>query len=344
MVSVKNILSEVFCLILWCQACLAQGDHFVTLSTVKARPVAMGGAFTAIIDDLPAIDYNPACFNLYDFEKEHRLTFFINPMAPVVALREQIESSKNNQEITRTELLKSLSLLIKAMVFSFRPLDVGVLLSEESLTPPTRLERKQFFSAEPFWNNNSHSVVARLKLARQVSLGLVGTRFSAEDSMKTIQGWSLNYGVLLRSDNSFSLGVVYISLPQKLPHYRTPLEKMVDDTINLGLSYQLSPVLILSMDVRNISADQKRLINQLRFGFDSSPFSWIALRGGYFEEIKGKRTISLGTGLFDLNRFFHPEARFDHKNFLINYSFVYEYQKGVTPVSKWHFFSFILRL
>ena len=50
----------------------------------------MGGAFTAVDDDLAALLYNPASFSLY---KDHRanvgrVTLFLNPLAPVVALHE----------------------------------------------------------------------------------------------------------------------------------------------------------------------------------------------------------------------------------------------------------------
>ena len=57
----------------------AQNNRFVTLSHVKARPLAMGGAFTAVEGDLAAINFNPAAFSLFEVKKPKRFTFFFEP-------------------------------------------------------------------------------------------------------------------------------------------------------------------------------------------------------------------------------------------------------------------------
>ena len=67
--------------------CLAQDHYFANLYNVKSRPLAMGGAFISIEDDLEAVFFNPATFNLYKNKKNHRITFFFNPISSLIAFQ-----------------------------------------------------------------------------------------------------------------------------------------------------------------------------------------------------------------------------------------------------------------
>jgi hypothetical protein len=61
-----------------------------------------------------------------------------------------------------SDVLRSLGLLVKAIGFSVKFIEGGIILSEESLQNGALNSRKQFFSAENHWSRYSHSVALRL--------------------------------------------------------------------------------------------------------------------------------------------------------------------------------------
>ena len=76
----------------------------------------MGGAFTSVEDDLEAVFYNPGSFNLYETEKSHRFTVFVNPISLFVASRHY--SDDFSEKIENTNLLIASALLSKSVVFT----------------------------------------------------------------------------------------------------------------------------------------------------------------------------------------------------------------------------------
>ena len=75
----------LFLFLLFAPLCLfAQSSRFFTLSNVKARPLAMGGAFMSITDDVASIDFNPAGYFLSENEDSRHVHLFLNPVSPFV--------------------------------------------------------------------------------------------------------------------------------------------------------------------------------------------------------------------------------------------------------------------
>ena len=74
------ILFSIYFLIISLNHCYSQNNYYSSLNNVKLRPIALGGAFTSINDDLAAAFYNPASLNLYKNDKKFKLTFFLNPL------------------------------------------------------------------------------------------------------------------------------------------------------------------------------------------------------------------------------------------------------------------------
>ncbi|MFQ5770327.1 MAG: hypothetical protein ACE5HX_07310, partial [bacterium] len=92
---------------------LGQNHRFFTLSNVKARPLAMGGAFTSIEDDLAAINFNPAAYLLNKKNDSRPVTIFLNPVSPFIAAF-QNKDLYTGSGSKFDDILMSLSLLLKS--------------------------------------------------------------------------------------------------------------------------------------------------------------------------------------------------------------------------------------
>ena len=122
-----------------------------------------------------------------------------------------------------------------------------------------------------------------------------------------------------------------------------PFERLADETMNVGISYNPLPGTILSIDVRNLTEEKKENSREFHFGFEQNIFSLAAIRGGYFKErFNNSNYYSFGIGLIDSNLLFKKFNRFFHHDFIINYAFIYQEKKY--EFSRCHFFSLLFRI
>ncbi|RMD86199.1 MAG: hypothetical protein D6813_15230 [Calditrichaeota bacterium] len=334
----------LFILMALCTSAAGQTDRYFMLSNVRARPLAMGGAFTSIEDDLAAINFNPAAFNLYQSEKPHRVTLFLNPVAPFVGLFQDTDLFKVGRAKFE-DFLVTLSLFLKSIALSVNPFEFGILLGEENLYLPKFLESDEIFHTETFKNNLTHSFVAKLKLADQVSIGGAAFIVYGNDEKilnKQIRKIGLSYGILLKPEKKLNVGVVFFNLPDSLPKVRLPVERIVDESVNIGISYKAFPQTLFSLDVRNVVEEQSVVEREVHVGFEQIILSQFAFRAGFFNKKEGNFAVSAGIGIFDGNSLFSFDNDFDHKNFYINYAFIYE--KAEPENVRWHLLSFFWRI
>lgn len=319
-------------------------QYFISLSTSKCRAIAMGSAFMAVSDDLVTSSFNPATFDLYREQKNFRLTFFFNPITPVVSLKDNgvFGDHDSTKKTNPEEILRSLGLLFKGIAFSVKFFEGGFVFSEESLYNQARLQRKKFFHINQFWNDYSNSFILRFRLAPQVAIGFCTSVYNVKNITEQNWDFGTSYGVQLKPNKKMSVGVVYIGLSKELPDYREPIERIVDDTIHLGFTFQPNKTSTLSLDIRNLNKEENNQIFEVHAGFEQIFFSTLALRGGYFQENSDHHYLSGGIGLINENNFFRMENRFGHEQFVLNYSIVLEKHKK--QLNKWHFLSFTFRV
>lgn len=340
----KNIFSAVLILFLvnnilensvWAQS------GYVTLSQVKTRAVAMGGAYSAVGDNLAACIYNPATFEEYEFPKDFRITFYLNPFAPLVSLYGK-QSEKAASESNQVKYSHAAGLLVKGITGTFRNFLVGIVFNEESVANRLLNYRKQFFAAESHWQDYSHIVTLRLKLAPQVALG-VSTSFYSIDSAAG-KSWYVDtsYGVLLRPDEKLNVGVFYVALPEGLENHRQLVERLSNDSINIGLAYYPRKSTIISLDLRNINDEGDDNAIQPHVGIEQKFQPWLALRGGFYRQKNGALTFSTGVGIISNEIFHKKKNRFKNNQFMINYTYLVQSKNSIK--TNWHFFSFNVRI
>jgi len=327
------------------QVGLTQSNHYFTLNNVKARPLAMGGAFISVVDDIASVQYNPAAFSLYNANTPQRFTFFLNPVSPVfAALKKDDLYTGNGAPVD--DLLLSLGLFMKAVTFSQKSLQVGIILGEESLDRPQNIQRVRFINARGYRQNHSHTIFGNVNFGDRVALGGAVNIYyrSAPDLPQNSRNkWGISYGVLLKPERGLRVGVAFHNLPDSLQQVRSPLESIIDESINVGISYTLVTGTTVSMDVRNLGEEQNKAIREFHFGVEQTLLSQLALRGGFFKGDFGKEVFSAGIGLLNGNTFYSFDNQFFHQNFWINYAIVYE-RSNLSDDTISHFFSFIFRI
>ncbi|MFQ5674578.1 MAG: hypothetical protein ACE5G1_01665 [bacterium] len=314
------------------------------MSQVKARPLAMGGAFMAVEDDWPTVGFNPATFSLYRASKKGRLTFLLNPVSPFVGASDN-DKLFDGQGSTVDDYLLSLGLFLKAISFSTNAFDFGFLLAEQGLNSSGNFFTDKLFDVGGFRQNHSHQFIAHLKLADKVAVGGTASvvyRSKVDDPRERESGFGISYGILLKPEKGLKIGVSFINLADSVQQFRSPVERLVDESVNVGISYQPFNGTLFSLDVRNIGEEDSVAVRELHLGLEQIFFSHLAIRAGFFRQEEDSKVYSFGLGLVDENAFWGSENKFGHGNFLFNYAFVYEQRPLID--NRWHFVSFFFRL
>jgi len=267
----------------WCYA-----DRLVTISTVKTRPLALGGAFISLKDDLAALDYNPAGFQQGRVLQESNFTIYFNVFGPIITLK---------NEHNYSDWTVPFGWFIRGASFSIGRLHLGVLFNEEALFDTVRLERTSIFDATGYDEQRNASFGLSITLASKVSIGIAGEAF-IRGGEKEIFKLGHRYGLILKPKNNFSVGLCFVNFPNQYSDDRLKLEGLADETLNIGVSYSPWPLVTLAIDVRNVSDEGKGADGEPRFGIEINPFQYLAVRGGYFRPPHmDEETFSFGVGI-----------------------------------------------
>ncbi len=335
---------------IWIQEARGQEreHYFIAVSTLVARPLGMGGAFTAVNDDLAALLYNPANFTLYQDYRARRLTIFLNPVAPIVTLQKP-EALFGRAYITWEEAAAVAAMLVKGMTLSLGSFEFGALFGEQS-PQPEHFSAQRVFDANGFLDNQYSILAMRMRVAERVSLGgSLGLYYRSEVERGRRWGVGTSYGVQVRPSRRVAVGVSYFTFPQMAPGYREAIERIVDGGVNLGVSVQSKFGTTIAVDFRNLgdeNAAAGELMREAHLGVEQVLLAHLALRAGVFrkrdENAENRYVLSAGLGLADANGFWTLKRRFSHSNWIFNYGAVTETLAGQRRF--YHALSMIFRL
>ena len=311
------------------------GDtRLVTLSTVKARALAMGGAFVSVEDGLAALDFNPATFTLAPVTARGHCAAFLNPTG-LLAIRE------NRGENVGVDVM--LGWLFHGVGVAAGRWTFGILWGEESLADKDRVKRNGLFDGRGYHAQRNASMGISLRLAPRVALGLAGEAFIREEDQSSSWTFGYRYGIMLKPKHTLTVGLCFYDFPNAYKNDRMNLERLADETLNIGVCYSPWEFLSLAMDVRNVSDEGKGAVREPHLGFELKPSRRFYFRGGYFRERGGRaHTYSVGVG-FKASRWDNSLERFFlNPAFGIHMTFLWE--KLQTGVDHWLIISCLLKI
>lgn len=337
MITGCKIKKVVFMIMMLCCVSLNHvfGDHYnlVTLSTIKARALGIGGAFVSIYDDLASLDFNPAAFSISTSSEKIQGSIFLNPLGPILILENRGRYS---------DWTTPFSYIFRGAALSFGRLDIGLLWGEEMVNTESNLNRNGIFDASNYeWQHNA-SLGFSLSLAPKISLGMAGEFFFRDAKNKDIR-FGHRYGIILQPRSNLTFGLCYFDMPDDHKTDRMLLERIGDETLNIGVSYKPWEPVTLILDVRNVSDEGKGAVREPHMGIEIIPIKHVALRGGHYRDRENnENTYSLGLGFLDWNSILHKERSFSHPTFSLNTTVLW--QRSDQLINRWFFLSCILRI
>jgi hypothetical protein len=306
--------------------CLSQSEdnglRFAS-SSVTTRLRGMGNAFTAVVDKTSAGMFNPALIGFIPRAKPNGFSILINPVETFSAIG-QYDDLAAREKLNGLDWLNAAGLMVRSISFYHTVFRTSLVLSEPLSYPPFYRRGNEFIDLSGLLDWNFGTLATSLQLAQQVAIGAAGYFITADGFADKRRSYGSSYGVALQPTGRLTIGMAYFDFNNDVAFLFQPVDRIIDETINLGISYKPIDQWLLALDIRNASDDQKPVERELHFGTEFSLGSLLAIRSGMYFVARDKNVYSVGIGvlpadfLFGLKKFFHQNE------FLLNYSLCVE--------------------
>ena len=111
-------------------------------------------------------------------------------------------------------------------------------------------------------------------------------------------------------------------MPEGYEEALLPNQRVVDETVNAGLSWQPNNSVKCFAGLRNISEESRPAFLEPHFGWEIITWKHTAIRAGYYYEKDDGSAFSLGLGLLDLNDFSPLQDHTESREFLLDYGII----------------------
>ena len=288
-------------------------DRFMTLSCSQARSISLSNPSTMMgnISDMPE---NPACFSQYKNPSRIKLDIYLNPIGAAAAGAELWKNNNEDDISDEDRALIPAALFVKGFAISYRLVNIGAVFSEQY---PPGLEAKKFFGYYPIFDSYYNRIFLQLDLDKRVAVGVSARLFMIDQEIDRV-GYS--YGVLLKP-GKLNVGVFYSILPEKYSQVFHPVKRLIKDSINAGISWEMPHFMKWYLGLRNLSEEGEDAFLEPHAAAEIVMLKHLSLRGGYYRENGQKDAFTIGVGLLDLNEFRALEDELSQRDFVIDYGF-----------------------
>jgi len=310
----------------------SENDYFIA-NSLRTRPLALGGAYLSVKENIYAMDYNPAAFSVSSVGGDTHFSLFFNPVAiPII--------TSNFKEFEKVDI--PLGLLVHGLALSYKKVNIGIIIGEETITNISRLKNKKMTALSGYSVNRKSSLCFSLELASRVSIGIAGDCFYHTVDNKRLIKFGYRYGIWIKTLKEICLGLCFFDLPQQFSEDRLELDRFDDETLNIGFSYSPWNFIQFALDIRNVSEDKKAATGEPHLGINLIPWKHLSLQGGYFQENKDSRIVSFGFGLLNENYLLSEEKRLKQDEFILNAALIWK--RGVIETDRWFMITSIIRI
>jgi hypothetical protein len=309
----------------------AEKTNWVLISTIKARPAGMSGAYTAVKDPFNAVDYNPAALSAATNKSGVNYSVYLNGGGLIAA-------GLIGEDLMHWDLIFGMG--VKGFTVSSGRLSLAVSFGEESITDKPSLKPNDFSTAT--YRRYRHSTAGFcLNFASNVSIGAAVETgyFNKENGRKWHFGY--RYGIYVETMHNVSLGLCFVNYPQTIENERSLLDRFTNESLNLGIAWHIKDNIMFSFDIRNVSDEDKDAFTEPRAGTEWMPFSFIKLRAGASWATDGRNMRSIGIGLFPYVNS-DPSRAYLQSRVSLDISMIHIKQKVASE--RWFFASLLFRI
>lgn len=305
----KTVAVAVFILLTGGQALGDTG--FLTLSSSSARRISLAGpaAMEGYVAEAPV---NPAGYNFYTPDYRPRFTVFFNPVGSIVAAEGLQNGPESDGVLNEEDFAIPLMILFRGFAFSYRSFNAGLILGEQ---PQGGTSGDRMFEYFPLFDDYCNRLFLQLKLHDKIALGMSAEMFSRHEKIEKV---GVSYGVMIKP-GKMNVGVFYYLLPEKNQYDLLPHDRIAEDTVNAGLSWQPLGFLKCFFDLRNLSEENAPAFLEPHLGIETTPWEHTSFRAGFYREEGEENAFSFGLGICDLNRFRSLDDRSGRKEYLLDY-------------------------
>ena len=110
--------------------------------------------------------------------------------------------------------------------------------------------------------------------------------------------WGYRYGLLMQPKPYLQVGLCYYDMSDLYADDRLNLERIADETLNIGIALQPFASVLMTADIRNVSDEDATTTREPHIGMEFSPMQQIALRAGYAYQLENEVPVySWGLGI-----------------------------------------------
>jgi len=279
------------------------GQSYFHYQSSTARPLSMGGAFTAVQDFHSSLVWNPAALVLakdragLSGETYFKVNFDLLSLGTaVVAWGINTAFLEEDEELDD----KTACYLTQMTLYSIRGftlinknnLLVSVNLHEDLIDYPTTFEN--------IFDNSYQTVTASWQVGREFAIGGSYNYYQVYHEQKRTSGGGYNLGLQYNSLRFRELyyGISWFAFDDPVENVRSRTERLFNRSLNLGLAWQSNSWWTLAGDFRNINHIRSDKFSEFHLGLEEKAARNLYLRqGGFLEENRAdKAVLSFGAG------------------------------------------------
>jgi len=310
----------------------AETDNRYYISTSKAMSLSMGGAYNCVTDYSESMQWNPAGIKIPAGNRPNRLYLnsFATPFIAAGIILINPYDDDDEEEITASAEF-GLKILAYSMPFFAKS---GLLIPVnnhncvfawnlvEDVFPYDTFHYcgKDSNKDENIFDGSSYSLAFKYSISAGFSIGANTTLYDLmeNDQRKTCGGYTL--GTMFYPSDGFSLGLTYYGAGPNARNALSPVERIIDNSANLGLLFSRINNIEITCDIRNLFNSDEDAFRELHLGAEGRFAKWFALRGGYYREHDTDKSVySLGFNLMRLNYGFVKKSGEDTRYHLISF-------------------------
>ncbi|MBI5777890.1 MAG: hypothetical protein HZA49_00340 [Planctomycetes bacterium] len=282
---------------------LGQDSDLTFLSTLKARSMGMGGAYMGVSYKTESMLWNPAGIQMPPHPDQPGRVHTNLLAAPFVATGlggmilggmiegDGVDELGNEYPTPMTD--QAMEGFGVALPFFFKSgslrNDAGTLVFAanvvEDVLPYETLDKNKRASRDmDVFDNLGYQLGMRARITPQFSVGATAGLYHLYENGGHTSAGTLTMGTMYSPMERLSLGLSYFDFTPGAKDVLLPMERIVDRSTNLGLSFRPDDDTEVAFDVRNLLNDEAEAYGERHIGVERKLVRWLTLRAGYYKQ------------------------------------------------------------